>query len=118
MDESRVVINLASKEYSRCVQKYLQQGDRFIPCVFGVWENDRVVQKGVYAKMARGEMVRFMADIQARDPEQLKEFSSSGYCFDEKRSSDTEYIFLREAVPGQMKARKTMSITKPVNSLA
>ena len=63
MDESRVVVNLASKEYSRCVEKHLQPGDRFITCVFGVWENDRVVQKGVYAKMARGEMVRFMADI-------------------------------------------------------
>ncbi len=54
-----------------------------------------MVQKGVYAKMARGEMVRFMSGINATNPQQLKEFSWSGYSFDEKRSTQNEYIYIK-----------------------
>jgi len=101
MDESRVLINLASKEYSKCIEKYLQPEDRYITCVFGEIEAGKVVQKGVYAKMARGEMVRFMAGIQAEKPEQIRDFDWSGYHFDEDRSSDTEYVFIRTEIPGK-----------------
>ena len=99
----RVLINLASKEYSRCIEKYLQPGDRYITCTFGELEGGKIVQKGVYAKMARGEMVRFMAGIQARTPEQIRAFNWSGYCFDEERSSDMEYVFVRTEIPGKGK---------------
>ena len=100
MDESRVLVNLASKEYSKCIEKYLTPGDRYITCIFGEPEGDKVVQKGVYAKMARGEMVRFMAGMQAETPEQMKDFSWSGYRFAEERSSETEYVFVRTGTPG------------------
>ena len=60
-----------------------EPGDRCITCIFGEIEGGKVVQKGVYAKMARGEMVRFMAGIQAEEPEQLKAFNWSGYHYDE-----------------------------------
>ena len=101
MDDSRVLINLASKEYSKCIEKYLQPEDRYITCVFGELEGGKVVQKGVYAKMARGEMVRFMAGIHVDEPEQIKTFNWSGYYFDESRSSDTEYVFIRTEIPGK-----------------
>jgi len=101
MDDSRVLINLASKEYSKCIEKYLQPDDRYITCVFGELEGGKVVQKGVYAKMARGEMVRFMAGIQAEEPDQIKAFNWSGYHFDENRSSDMEYVFIRTTIPGK-----------------
>ena len=97
---NRIIINLASKEYSKCIEKYLQPDDRYITCVFGELEGDKVVQKGVYAKMARGEMVRFMAGIHAETPLQMKDFNWSGYRFDEERSTDTEYVFLRFKFPG------------------
>ena len=101
MDDSRVLIILASKEYSKCIEKYLQPEDRYITCVFGELEGGKVVQKGVYAKMARGEMVRFMAGIHVDEPEQIKTFNWSGYHFDESRSSDTEYVFIRTEIPGK-----------------
>ena len=101
MDESRLVINLASKEYSRSVEKYLQPGDRFITCVFGELSDGKIVQKGVYAKMARGDMVRFLAEIHAGEPEKLKDFDRCGYHFDAGRSSESEYFFVREQVPGK-----------------
>ena len=99
--DSRIVINLASKEYSKCIEKYLQPVDRYITCVFGELEGNKVVQKGVYAKMARGEMVRFMAGIHAEAPEQMKDFNWSGYRFDGDRSSNQEYVFIRTTIPGK-----------------
>ena len=95
LPEDRVIINLASKEYSKCVEKYLQPQDRFITVVFGELQNGKVVQKGVYAKMARGEMVRFAAEIHAETPEQLQTFDR-GYRFDKERSTETEYVFIRK----------------------
>lgn len=101
VDDSGIIVNLASVEYSRCVERYLAPGDRFITCVFGELEGGRVVQKGVYAKMARGDMVRYMAEIEAEAPEQLRSFDRSGYRFDETRSTETEYVFIRREVPGR-----------------
>jgi len=103
IDNSRIIINLASKEYSRCIEKYLQPDDRFITCIFGEPEGGKIVQKGVYAKMARGEMVRFMAGIQAESPEQMKDFNWSGYHYDDERSSEREFVFIRTEIPGKVK---------------
>ena len=95
MDDSCVLVNLASKEYSKAIEKHLNPQDTFITCVFGELLDGKVVQKGVYAKMARGEMVRYMADINAQTPEQLKDFNWSGYAYDGERSTDTLYVFVR-----------------------
>ncbi|HIU88471.1 MAG TPA: peroxide stress protein YaaA [Candidatus Avilachnospira avistercoris] len=93
-DESGIIINLASKEYSKCIERYLGSGDRFITCIFGELSGGKVVQKGVHAKMARGEMVRYMASLGAKEPEAIKGFSAGGYAFDEDRSSADKYVFL------------------------
>ena len=95
IDESLTIVNLASKEYSKAIEKHLLPGDTFITCVFGELENEKVVQKGVYAKMARGEMVRYLASIKANDPEQIKEFTWSDYAFDEMRSTESSFVFVR-----------------------
>lgn len=63
--------------------------------MFGELEGGKVVQKGVYAKMARGEMVRFMASADAQAPDDLKAFDWSGYAFDEVHSTDAKLVFTR-----------------------
>lgn len=98
-DDSGLIINLASKEYSLCIGRYLQPGDRFITCIFGDFadpERKKIVQKGVYAKMARGDMVRFMAEQTIEEPERLKEYGRMGYHFSDERSTENEYVFIRE----------------------
>ena len=92
----RVIINLASKEYSRCIEPYLQPQDRYITCIFGQIEKDKIVQKGVYAKMARGEMVRYMAENQIEDPEEIRGFDWSGYHYREDLSSEDKYVFIHQ----------------------
>ena len=95
VDDSRIIVNLASKEYSKAIEKYLQPDDTYITCVFGELADGKIVQKGVYAKMARGEMVRYLAGVQASDPDQIKQFTWGDYAFDEARSTDTSFVFVR-----------------------
>lgn len=96
LDEDRIIINLASKEYSKCIEHYLKPDDIFITCVFGELKEGKVIQKGTLAKMARGEMVRFMAENHVNDLEQLKEFAGLGYQYEKEISKEKEYIFLKK----------------------
>ena len=95
--ETDVIINLASKEYSKCVSAHLIPGIRFITCVFGEYVNGKIVEKGTYAKMARGEMVRFMAEGQVKSPEDMKKFDRLGYRYDAKASDEKTYVFVKES---------------------
>ena len=94
-EETDCIINLASKEYSKSVEKYLTPSDMYITCTFCEMEKGKLVQKGTYAKMARGEMVRFMAEKQIKNPEEIKEFHRLGYVFRENLSCSSEYVFER-----------------------
>ena len=94
--ETDCILNLASKEYSVCVSKFLPESVRFITCVFGEEKDGKVIEKGTMCKMARGEMVRYMAQNQVSAPEQVKSFNRLNYRFEESRSDDNTYIFLRD----------------------
>lgn len=95
IDESRIIINLASREYYKCIEKYLTNEDRFITITFCEKSQDKLVTKGTYAKMARGEMVRFMAENKIEDPVQIQRFDRLGYVFRDGLSSEMEYVFER-----------------------
>ncbi len=97
MDEDRVVVNLASKEYSRMVGRWLRPGDRMVTCTFASEVAGRLVQKGVYCKMARGEMVRYMAVHGVERPEDLVGFDSPDWRFREDLSQPDELVFVRKA---------------------
>ena len=94
--ETDCILNLASKEYSICISKYLPAPVRFITCVFGEEKNGKVIEKGTMCKMARGEMVRFMAQNQIQTPEQIRSFDRLNYRFDGVRSDESTYVFLRK----------------------
>ena len=94
--EADCVVNLASKEYSRCLSRYVPSGARFITCVFGEWENGKIIEKGTMCKMARGEMVRYLAENQAEDLEQIRDFDRLQYRFSEVDSDEYTYTFIRE----------------------
>ena len=95
VDESHVIINLASKEYSKCIEKYLSEGDRYITITFCELVNGKLVTKGTYAKMASCEMVRYMAENNISDVEDIKSFDRLGYLYRSELSSDDEYVFER-----------------------
>ena len=78
------------------MEPYLEPGVRFVTCVFGVKSGGKVKVKATEAKMARGEMVRFMAEHGIEKEEELKGFSCLGYRFSEMESSGDTYVFLKE----------------------
>ena len=80
--EDSVLVNLASEEYAKAVRSAIKGKARFITCVFAEEpEPGKLVEKGVYVKMARGEMVRFAAERQLQTPEELQAFNRLGYSF-------------------------------------
>lgn len=93
--ETECVINLASKEYSVCISKYLPKDKRMITCVFGEEKAGKIVEKGTMCKMARGEMVRFMAVNGIEKIEDIKAFEGLDYRYDEKYSDAQTYVFVR-----------------------
>ena len=94
--ETDTIVNLASKEYSKCIEKYLTPQDRYITIVFCELSGDKLVTKGTYAKMARGEMVRFIAENNIENPVEIQKFDRLGYSFRSDLSSDSEYVFERK----------------------
>lgn len=89
-----LIINLASAEYSSAVTKYLSEKDRMINIVFAEKKNGKLIQKGTYAKMLRGEMVYWMAENGITDTHGLKEFSD-GAVYSEEDSDEENYVFIR-----------------------
>ena len=93
--ESGCILNLASREYSLCVSKHLEPSVRFITCVFGEETGGRILEKGTLCKMARGEMVRYLAEHRITEPEAAKGFDRLGYRYAPTRSDRNTYVFLR-----------------------
>ena len=93
--ESGCILNLASREYSLCVSKHLEPSVRFITCVFGEETGGRILEKGTLCKMARGEMVRYLAEHRITEPEAAKGFDRLGYRYAPTRSDGNTYVFLR-----------------------
>ena len=93
--ETDCIINLASKEYSQCISKYLPSSVRFITCVFGEEKGGKVIEKGTLCKMARGEMVRYMAEREITSPEELKAFCRLDHRYSPDHSDAHTYVFLR-----------------------
>ena len=95
-NETNCVINLASKEYSRCMSDHLPQGARFITCVFCERKDGKLMEKGTLCKMARGEMVRYLTENQVENLDEIKSFDRLGYRFDEGLSTESKYVFLKQ----------------------
>ena len=72
----------------------LRQDIRFITCVFAEVIGDKVVEKGTLAKMARGEMVRYLAKNQVEDMEGIKGFNRLGYHFSQEYSDVDTLVFI------------------------
>lgn len=88
------IINLASAEYSKVIEdpKLLA---RMITPQFLELNNGKPKAVSVFSKQARGTMLRWCAQLQLKEPEQLKSFDLLGYHFDEARSTSNDWIFIR-----------------------
>lgn len=93
-----VIINLTSKEYSKSIEKYTEKNIKHIYCVFAELIDGKIVEKGVYVKMARGEMVRFLAENNIENYNDIKEFDRLGYKYEKRLSNENKYVFIKKQI--------------------
>lgn len=94
--ETDLVVNLASKEYSRAVEPHLPNRVRFLTCTFCEWRDGKLIEKGTMCKMARGQMVRWLAENDITEPEDIRKFTDLGYKFSPVHSTEDNDVFIKE----------------------
>ena len=93
-DESKAVVNLASKEYFSAVKPAALEG-KLYNVDFKERRKGKYKVIAFYAKKARGMMCRYAIKNGFTEPEQLKGFDMDGYVYNEELSSEREYVFTR-----------------------
>lgn len=88
------LINLASREYSKVVDKKLLNGD-LITIVFKQPHKDGYKTIPIYSKRARGLMIHFMITAGISRSEGLKDFDLDGYSFDASQSTESSWLFVQ-----------------------
>lgn len=94
MQDDEVVVNLASNEYFKVIKPKLLKAKIITP-IFKDFKNGDYKVISFYAKKARGMMTRFAVDNQIYNAKQLKTFTQDGYGFDEKLSTESQWVFTR-----------------------
>ena len=87
--------------YFEYIEKHLRiisgfYGIQYITCIFGEMLDGRIKEKGVYVKMARGEMVRYMAENDIEDLDKIKEFDRLGFKYKDSLSEKNKFVFIKE----------------------
>ena len=91
---SPVIVNLASQEYFRSVDRKTLV-PRVVECVFEDWSDGGYKVIGFYAKRARGAMVRFAITRRIELPEGLRGFDADGYRLAASASRGDRLVFRR-----------------------
>ncbi|MBR0128347.1 MAG: peroxide stress protein YaaA [Neisseriaceae bacterium] len=88
------LINLASNEYFSAVRPE-NLAQPVITPQFKQYKNGKYTTVSLYAKQARGKMVRFAALNNIRDADALKDFNDGGYEFSGSLSNEKQWVFVR-----------------------
>jgi hypothetical protein len=91
---TKVLINLASKEYSQSIN-IKQLKAIWLDVDFKEDKDGTFKTVGIHAKRARGLMTRYIMENQIDKPEDIKKFDVAGYSLNKKLSKDNYYCFTR-----------------------
>lgn len=94
MQERKVLINLASNEYFKSIHPGSFPYEIISP-VFKESTGAGFRNVTIYAKKARGMMLRFIILNRINNPEYLKAFDEEGYYFNNDLSNQKEWVFCR-----------------------
>lgn len=93
-DESELIINLASNEYFKSIDKKSLKAD-ILNIAFKENKSDVYKIIGIFAKRARGLMVNYIIRNRINEPEALKGFTDEGYQFSSEFSDNSTWVFTR-----------------------
>ena len=94
-DEEELIVNLASKEYIKAIDKKALKA-QMLDIAFKERKNDAYKIIGIYAKRARGLMISYIIRNRVTNPEELKEFAEEGYQFKQELSDDLAWVYVRD----------------------
>lgn len=87
-------INLASQEYFTVIDTKKLKSQVITP-EFKDYKDGNLKTISFFAKKARGLMVRYIIDKDVETINELKQFNSEGYAFDDNLSTNTKLVFTR-----------------------
>ena len=95
--DDNLLINLASMDVQPAFEwKKIEESVRIITPEFKVWKNGKAETIVIYAKMARGQMSRYIIKNKISNPEELKSFTREGFQYKETLSSENNWVFLQD----------------------
>ena len=94
MKEGELLINLASKEYASALD-FKKLKAAIVTPDFKDYKDGKLKIISFYAKKARGLMVRYILDTNAKTVDDLKGFDYEGYKFDVNLSKGKHLVFTR-----------------------
>lgn len=93
--DSRVILNLASLEYSKTIERDALKNIEIVDVEFKENRNGQFKIIGTYAKKARGTMVSYIVKNEVDSIEGVKNFNEDGYVYNEKLSTKNNLVFTR-----------------------
>ncbi len=95
MEDNELFINLASNEYFGAIDEKKLKVPIITP-VFKDWKNDKLKVISFFAKKARGSMVRYILDKNAKTLEDIKGFDYDDYTYSKEHTlKENEPVFVR-----------------------
>ena len=94
-DISPIVVNLASEEYFKAVDRKALKA-RVVSCVFEEFKGGSYKIISFNAKRARGLMVRYAVEHKVATVSKLEGFTAEGYCFSPAGSAPERLVFRRK----------------------
>ena len=91
---SRLIINLASDEYFKVIERKKLKGD-VLKIGFKEYRDGKLKFLSFNAKIARGLMARFIIKNKLQSKEEIKAFDIDGYSFDPAYSDEMSWVFTR-----------------------
>jgi cytoplasmic iron level regulating protein YaaA (DUF328/UPF0246 family) len=95
LQDKELFLNLASNEYFGAVDEKQLKVPVITP-IFKDWKNDNLKIISFFAKKARGTMVRYILDTDAKTLEDVKGFDRDGYLFSKEHTlKENQPVFIR-----------------------
>ncbi|MCB0444632.1 MAG: peroxide stress protein YaaA [Gelidibacter sp.] len=94
LEDNELFLNLASNEYFKAIDTKALK----VPVItidFKEFKNGEYKTIGIFAKLARGLMARYIIDTNAETLDAVKGFNTEGYGFSEQLSNKTTLVFTR-----------------------
>lgn len=95
LEDGDLVLNLASKEYTKTIRPFLKDSDKFLTIDFKEVRDGKLKSIVAYMKQARGQMLKEVITRKIEDIEEIKKLNINGYTYDPYNSTAETLTFVR-----------------------